>query len=187
MLVSYLPFRLAQKHYFQSRRKRGGGGGKNRRSNMAFTLTVGGRWGDARRARDRLGLQLLRLVANNSSSFPTLPRSSVWICSLYLLPSPPPAPHRSYSRLCYASLAASNGNTMLRIDAVCKRFSGVTRHPVDLVRATAADNDIALVCQRMPTVESPQCRHIVWLLHWEITHVVAIFNHQKPDGPLYSR
>lgn len=41
--------------------------------------------------------------------------------------------------------AASNGNTTLRVGAVCKRsIGGVTCHPVDPVRATAADNDIAL-------------------------------------------
>jgi len=39
---------------------------------------------------------------------------------------------------------------MLRIDAVCKRSSGVTCHPVDLVRATAADNDIALSASECP-------------------------------------
>lgn len=67
MLVSYLPFRLAQKHYFQSEGDEGVGWGEQgpegRCGNMAFTL-IGGT------ARDRLGLQLLRLVANNSPPFP---------------------------------------------------------------------------------------------------------------------
>lgn len=78
MLVSYLPFRLAQKHYFQSGRQRQGYRGRQREEGgrEGGRRTAAAIWRlpnrrcttDVRAARDRLGLQLLRLVANNSPS-----------------------------------------------------------------------------------------------------------------------
>jgi len=62
---------------------------------------------------------------------------------------------------------------MLRIDAVCKRsIGGVTYHPVDPVRATAADNDITLSISEC-TQSGSQCEYIVRFLRWEITHIIA--------------
>jgi len=127
---------------------------------MAFTLTEGVRGTRDVRAIDSdcNCCDSLQITVRRSLSFPdSQPVSD---------PPFPPSfcyPRRSYSlRYACPSLAAS-GNIMLRISAVCKRsIGGVTYHPVDPVRATAADNDITLSVSEC--TQSSQCGYIVRFL-----------------------
>lgn len=87
------------------------------------------------------------------------PRSPAVSQAVSASPCPLPPPplnysHRGYSRLCCVrpSFVCGNGNTMLTLRGANSRMrvanappvERVTRHPIDPVRATAADSDIAL-------------------------------------------
>lgn len=124
MLVSYLPFRLAQKHYFQLCRKRGvTRGGPTQQYGVYFNRVRGTR--DVRVIGSDCNCCVsLQITVHHSLSSPnSQPVSDP------PFPSSACYPPCSYSRFCYVcpNLAASNGNTMLRIGAVCKRsIGGVT-------------------------------------------------------------
>lgn len=115
MLVSYLPFRLAQKHYFQSGRQAGRGigaeweGGREGGCRTAAIWRLSNRrcTTDVRVARDRLGLQLLRLVANNSR-YTSFPRPSL-ARTRYLSPLTTPIAVRV--SVTYEVEPRCNGNT----------------------------------------------------------------------------
>jgi len=154
MLVSYLPFRLAQKHYFQSCRKRRGvtRGGPTHQYGVYFNQVRGTRNVRVIGSDCNCCVSLQITVHRSLSSPNSQPVSDPPFPFLVLLF--PVAVIRDSVMYAQTSLLATEIQCCVSAQYVNVPLVEL-HHPVDPVRATAADNDIALSASEC-TRSSPQ-------------------------------